>query len=336
MKTDSLDFHLPRCLIAKTPAEGRDVSRLLVLCREGPLEHRRFRDIKDYLRAGDLLVINDSKVIPARLTGRKAAGGRIEVLLLKELSEGTFSILSRGGYTGRVRFDGGVEAEISGGRTARFNISDVRGFLWRCGAMPLPPYIDREPDERDRMWYQTVYAEKEGSIAAPTAGLHFTEELLEEISDMGVVLGKVTLHVGAGTFRPIRTPRVQDHRMEPEEFEVDPALARKIRETKGRGGRVFAVGTTTTRTLEALMSGRYTALDGTDAGTIRGTTDLFIHPGYRFRAVDCLVTNFHLPRSTPLALVSALAGRERILEAYREAVALDYRFFSYGDAMLIL
>ena len=350
MKTGSFDFELPEPLIATTPVVQRDNSRLLVLKQDGSIEHSLFSNIKHYLKEGDLLILNDSKVIPARLTGRKPTGGRIEILLIKEAPDGTFLILSRGRYTGRVSFDGGVEAELIEGRTARFNTSELKDFLWKHGKMPLPPYIKRKPDERDRGWYQTVYAEKEGSIAAPTAGFHFTERLLGEISARGVIIRRLTLHVGIGTFMQIKSVYLQDHRMEPEEFRVESGLIELVKRTREEGRRVFAVGTTTTRTIEALLGGHYLdcGLRTADCGLkkseirnpkskiVRGVTDLFIYPGYRFRGVDCLITNFHLPTSTPLMLVSALAGRENILMAYREAIASGYRFFSYGDAMLIL
>ncbi|NOZ24799.1 MAG: tRNA preQ1(34) S-adenosylmethionine ribosyltransferase-isomerase QueA [Nitrospirae bacterium] len=338
MNLDSFDFDLPEALIAKRPAEERDGSRLLVLGRDGRIEHRLFREITAYFRAGDLLVLNDSKVAPVRLSGTKATGGRLEILLVRRVPDGGFRILSRGGYTGKAFFEGGVEAEIIEGRYARFNTRDVGGFIWRFGRMPLPPYIKRVPEERDRQWYQTVYAAKEGSIAAPTAGLHFTEGLLAELASMGVIIRKLTLHVGMGTFMPVKSRRIEDHRMEPEEFEVDAGLPDLIGRLRRNGGRVFAVGTTTTRTVEALMCGRYEAVrpgEG-ESGKIRGRTDLFIYPGHRFRGIDSLITNFHLPKSTPIMLASALAGREKILAAYREAVASAYRFFSYGDAMLIL
>ncbi len=336
MKIENFDFDLPEGLIAKTPAQRRDGSRLLVLGREGSIEHRLFSGIKDYLREGDLLVLNDSKVVPVRLSGRKETGGRIEILLVKQNPDGTFVILSRGSYTGRACFGDGTEAEITEGRLARFNRDDMREFLWREGKMPLPPYIRRAPDHRDREWYQTVYAEKEGSIAAPTAGLHFTEGLLGEIAAAGVAIRRVTLHVGPGTFMPVRKSNIEEHRMEPEEFEVDPDLPEAIKKTRNGGGRVFTVGTTTTRTIEALLSGRYVRTPGSRKETIRGSTDLFIYPGYRFRGVDGLLTNFHLPRSTPLMLACAFAGRENLLRAYGKAVESGYRFFSYGDAMLIL
>ncbi len=356
MKLNSFDFELPEELVAREPVEERDRSRLLVLKRDGCIEDRVFNDIKSYLREGDLLILNNSKVTPVKLSGKKSTGGRIDILLVKKAPDNSFSILSQGRYTGKAYFEGGVEAEIVEGSSARFNTGDVEGFIWRYGNMPLPPYIKRKPDERDRSWYQTVYAAKEGSIAAPTAGLHFTEKLLKELGSMGVIIKKLTLHVGIGTFMPVKNPNIGNHRMEPEEFEVEPGLIDLIKKRRKEGGRVFAVGTTTTRTIESLMNGHYKdcrlknakpvpesgsgqALTGTGvqkSENIRGTTDLFIYPGHRFKGVDCLITNFHLPKSTPLMLASAFADREKILTAYRKAIASGYRFFSYGDAMLIL
>ncbi|HDH01783.1 MAG TPA: tRNA preQ1(34) S-adenosylmethionine ribosyltransferase-isomerase QueA [Nitrospirae bacterium] len=356
MKLNSFDFELPEALIAREPVRKRDSSRLLVLKKDGSSEDRVFTDIKSYLREGDLLILNNSKVTPVKLSGKKTTGGKIDILLVKKAPDNSFSILSQGRYTGKAYFDGGVEAEIVEGSSARFNTGDVEDFIRRYGNMPLPPYIKRKPDKRDRSWYQTVYAAKEGSIAAPTAGLHFTEKLLKELGSMGVIIKKLTLHVGIGTFMPVKNPHIGNHRMEPEEFEVEPGLIDLIKKRRKAGGRIFAVGTTTTRTIESLMNGHYkdcrlkNAKPGPESGSgqaltgtgvqgsekIRGTTDLFIYPGHRFRGVDCLITNFHLPKSTPLMLASAFADREKILTAYRKAIASGYRFFSYGDAMLIL
>ncbi len=356
MNLNSFDFELPEALVAREPLEERDSSRLLVLKKDGCIEDRLFTDIKSYLRGGDLLILNNSKVVPVKLSGKKTTGGRIDILLVKKTPDNSFFILSQGRYTGRAYFEGGVEAEILEGSSARFNTGDVEDFIWKYGNMPLPPYIKRRPDERDRRWYQTVYAAKEGSIAAPTAGLHFTEKLLKELTSRGVIIKKLTLHVGIGTFMPVKSPHIGNHRMEPEEFEVESGLIALIEKRRKEGGRVFAVGTTTTRTIESLMNGHYKDCRSENAesvpesgskqapagpgvqesGNIRGTTDLFIYPGHRFKGVDCLITNFHLPKSTPLMLASAFAEREKILTAYRKAIASGYRFFSYGDAMLIL
>jgi S-adenosylmethionine:tRNA ribosyltransferase-isomerase len=259
MRTDSFDFHLPRSRIALKPLEQRDSSRLLVLKKDGTVEHRQFTSIVDYLLEGDLLILNNSKVIPARLTGRKPDGNRLEILLVRKSQGRSYHILSKGKYTGKLYFENGLEAEIVKGKIAEFNTEEMDDLIWSYGRMPLPPYIGREPDERDRRWYQTVYAEKDGSIAAPTAGLHFTDHILERIRAKGVTVRKITLHVGTGTFRPVMTEFVRDHLMEPEEFEVERTVIESIRSVKEKGKRVFAVGTTTTRTVEALMSGKYTA-----------------------------------------------------------------------------
>jgi S-adenosylmethionine:tRNA ribosyltransferase-isomerase len=333
MRVDSFDFDLPESLIAKVPLDRRDSSRLLVLQRNGSIEHRIFCNITQYLREGDLLILNNSKVNPVRLSGRKSSGGKIDIVLTKKLSHDTYSVLTRGSYSGKVYFQDGLEAELTDGSRARFSIEDVSLYLLKHGNMPLPPYIRRRPDQRDRAWYQTVYAEEDGSIAAPTAGLHFTRALLTEIASIGVTIQYVTLHVGIGTFQPIRVENVRDHRMEPEEFELNLSLKQLISDTKRRRRKVFAVGTTTTRAIEAFMIDHFTGMR--ENGSIKGITDLFISPGYTFRGIDALITNFHLPRSTPLMLVSALTGKENVQKVYEEAIASHYRFFSYGDAMLI-
>lgn len=335
MKTSDYDFPLPEEAIACNPVNRRDSSRLMVLHRDGALEHKRFYDLPSFLNSGDLLLINNSKVFPARLTGYKPDGEKIEILLVSESSEGLWKIMTRGRYTGSVTIPGGITASISGGKTASFQkATDVRKLLWESGSMPLPPYIKRPADETDRERYQTVYAEVEGSIAAPTAGLHFTRGLLDTIASKGVFVRSVTLHVGIGTFRPVKVPDVEDHRMDEEFFEIDASLISEIEQTKNAGHRVIAVGTTTTRTIEAYLSNAATVFSCN--GTIKGSTDIFIYEGYSFRAIDALITNFHLPGSTPLMLASALAGRENLLNAYRTALSDGYRFFSYGDAMLVL
>lgn len=358
METRELDYDLPASLIAKRPAPDRSQARLLVLRRDGRIEHRRFADLPRYLKSGDMLVINNTKVLPARITGVRDDGTAMDILFVRERGDGTWEVLSKGTYTGRLRIHEDCEIQLSEGSSARFSGScDPIALMWKYGSMPLPPYITRPPDEADRQTYQTVYAAKEGSIAAPTAGLHFTRDLLDAIARKGVNIQELTLHVGPGTFRPIRADIIEEHAMEEEYFEIPTELVAQIRSVKASGGRIVAVGTTTTRSLEGYFSGRYRngsnfpvdqsvsshrrIDDGTSAGrphpgVISGVTDIFICPGYTFRAIDCLVTNFHLPRSTPLALVSALAGTAKILSAYREAVARGYRFLSYGDAMLIL
>jgi S-adenosylmethionine:tRNA ribosyltransferase-isomerase len=335
MKAADYDFFLPERLIAARPLERRDGSRLFVLRRDGSAEHRTFFELPSLLDEGDLLLINKTKVFPARLTGTKPSGGRIEILLVKEVGPGVWDIMSRGKYTGSLEISGGLMVHISEGRKAFFGEpAGIREILWEKGEMPLPPYIRRRPDERDRETYQTVYAEVEGSIAAPTAGLHFTRELLDALAARSIRIRAITLHVGTGTFRTVKTEDIRDHRMEREFFEFVPELIREIEEVKQRGNRVVAVGTTTTRAIEGFLSGRCET--DSSNGAIRGTTDIFIYEGYRPMAVDALITNFHLPRSTPLMLASVFSGRERLLRAYEEAISREYRFFSYGDAMLVL
>jgi S-adenosylmethionine:tRNA ribosyltransferase-isomerase len=335
MKTAEYDFFLPEELIAYRPTERRDGSRLLVLHRDGRTEHRIFRDLPSFLRAGDMLLLNKTKVFPARLAGVKRGGGRLEILLTREISPGKWEIMAKGKYTGPLRISEGFIAYISGGKTALFeNPSDLRERIWLEGKMPLPPYIRRQADDLDMERYQTVYAETEGSIAAPTAGLHFTPELLDTIDKESVLIRHIVLHVGTGTFKLIKTVDIEDHAMERELFEIDPSLLSEIEEVKRHGGRIVAVGTTTTRAVEGYMSGRSEILSSN--GAVRGLTDIFIHEGYRPKTVDAIITNFHLPRSTPLMLTSVFAGRERLLMAYESAISMGYRFFSYGDAMLVL
>jgi len=335
MKTAEYDFFLPEERIADRPAERRDDSRLLVLRRDGGVEHRRFRDLPCFLRAGDMLLLNKTKVFPARLAGAKRGGGRLEILLVRETSPGAWDIMAKGRYTGPLRISEGLTAHISKGKTAVFEDPQrMRELVRREGKMPLPPYIRRQPDQLDNERYQTVYAEAEGSIAAPTAGLHFTPELLDALAEQSVLIRSVVLHVGTGTFRLIKTDDVEEHAMDGELFEIEHSLISEIEEVKARGGRVVAVGTTTTRAVEGYLSGRCEILASN--GVIRGFTDIFIHEGYHPRAVDALITNFHLPRSTPLMLASVFAGRERLLRMYESAISMGYRFFSYGDAMLVL
>lgn len=339
MKAADFDFHLPEGLIAKKPSDKRDLSRLLVLHRNGEIEHRTFSNLPAYLNEGDLLLLNNTKVFPARLTGIKPTGGRFEFLLVKEIGIDKWEILSRGKYRGKISIADGFSAEIEEG-IANFSYSgDFMENLWRYGDMPLPPYIKRKPEPADREWYQTVYAEKEGSIAAPTAGLHFTSELIEKIKDKGVNVGRLTLHVGIGTFRPIKTENLSEHCMDSEYFEIGKEIIEEIKKTKASGKRVFSVGTTTTRAIEGYMSGQYSPIRPfTDSPIHRicGYTNIFIYPGYEFRVVGSLITNFHLPGSTPLMLASAFCGAEKLRGAYSIAVSQKYRFFSYGDAMLIL
>ncbi|KAF1084522.1 S-adenosylmethionine:tRNA ribosyltransferase-isomerase [Sporotomaculum syntrophicum] len=340
MRVAEFEYYLPEDLIAQEPAPVRDESRLMVLYKDGDgLEHRLFKDITEYITPQDVLVINDTKVIPARLWGKKEDTGTvIEVLLLTRRSEQTWETLVRPGRRvpvgTTIRFGddltGSVEAVVDDGcRLIKFHYQGMfEQVLDRLGVMPLPPYIKKQPDDPGR--YQTIYAREPGSVAAPTAGLHFTPELLQKIKDRGIPIVPVLLHVGLGTFRPVKVDEVTNHRMHAEYYEIPKETARVINETKLRGGRVIAVGTTTTRCLETAAGENGIVQAGS------GWTEIFIYPGYRFQAVDALVTNFHLPRSTLLMMVSALVGRERLLSAYNLAVQLRYRFFSFGDAMLIL
>ena len=339
MKKSDFYFDLPEELIAQTPLEKRDSSRLMHLDRKmGGVEHRRFYELPSLLREGDCLVLNDSRVLPARLLGVRSSGGSVELVLLRDLGEGRWECLSRPGRKTKpgteLSFGNGeltaeVEAVTDGGnRIVRFRYEGIfLEVLERLGRMPLPPYIKAELQDPER--YQTVYSRETGSAAAPTAGLHFTRELLSEIEARGVKIAYVTLHVGLGTFRPVKEEEIEDHPMHAEFCVVPEETARLVNETKQSGGRVVAVGTTSCRTLESFAD---------DNGLLKpcsGWTSIFIYPGYRFRCIDALVTNFHLPESTLIMLVSALAGRENVLNAYRIAVEERYRFFSFGDAMLI-
>ncbi len=340
MTLQDFDYDLPEELIAQDPLEDRSSSRLMILDKtSGETREAVFRDIVNELNPGDCLVINDTKVIPARLFGeRKETGGHVEVLLLKREADNVWECLVRPGKKcrpgGRIVFGGGkLEAEIlsveeDGNRKIRFLYEGIfEEILDELGQMPLPPYITHELKDKNR--YQTVYAKYDGSAAAPTAGLHFTQELLQEIRDKGVDVVSITLHVGLGTFRPVKTENILEHHMHSEYYMVTPEAAGRINHARETGGRVIAVGTTSCRTLESAAD---------EAGRIHegsGWTDIFIYPGYRFKIVDALITNFHLPKSTLVMLVSALAGREHILNAYRKAVAERFRFFSFGDAMFI-
>ena len=339
MKKSDFYFDLPEELIAQTPLQRRDGSRLLLLDKlTGELEHRHFYDLPDLLEEGDCLVLNDSRVLPARLLGTRATGGGGELVLLRDLGDGRWECLSRPGKKTRpgteLSFGDGeltatVEEVVEGGnRIVRFHYQGIfLEVLERLGKMPLPPYIKEELQDAER--YQTVYSRELGSAAAPTAGLHFTQELLDKISAKGVKICYVTLHVGLGTFRPVKEDEIEDHDMHSEFCIVPEETARIVTETKKDGGRVIAVGTTSCRTLES-----FAQEDGTLPAGSRWT-NIFIYPGYRFKCIDALITNFHLPESTLIMLVSALAGREQILRAYQIAVKERYRFFSFGDAMFI-
>lgn len=340
MKTSDFYYDLPEELIAQDPLEDRSSSRLLVLNKKtGEREHRVFKDIIEYLKPGDCLVINDTKVIPARLIGeRVGTGAKIEVLLLKRKENDVWETLVKPGRKmkvgAQVSFGNGlltgevIDVVEEGNRLIQFHYEGIfEEVLEQLGQMPLPPYITHQLQDRNR--YNTVYATHEGSAAAPTAGLHFTPELLEEIQKKGVEIARVTLHVGLGTFRPVKVEEVTKHHMHSEFYQIEEEAAEKINRAKDNGGRVICVGTTSCRTIESAAD---------ENGHLKarsGWTEIFIYPGYRFKALDCLITNFHLPESTLIMLVSALAGREHVLEAYEEAVKERYRFFSFGDAMFI-
>jgi S-adenosylmethionine:tRNA ribosyltransferase-isomerase len=343
MRLNDFDYYLPEELIAQHPIEPRDSSRLLViqgLETEIPCIHDLFYNLPSYLKPGDTLVFNDTKVIPARLMGTKPdTGAKVEIFLLSRLTNDTWEVLVRPGKKVRpgatVTFGEGqltcdiLETTESGGRIVLFRYEGVfEQVLDRLGKMPLPPYIKAPLANRER--YQTVYAKTEGSVAAPTAGLHFTPRLLAELEAKGIYTAYVTLHVGLGTFRPVTVENISEHRMHREYFEISPASAETINRNKARGGRIISVGTTSTRVLETVANEQGHVSAG------HGHTDIFIYPGYSFKVIDGLITNFHLPQSTLLMLVSALAGRDRVFKAYQEAVEKQYRFFSFGDAMLIL
>ena len=338
LRLSDFDYYLPESLIAQEPSPVRDRSRIMVLSREkGAIEHCIFSDVEHLLMPGDLLVLNNTKVFPCRLLARKPGGGKAEIFLLHEKGRNLWDALVKGGVGcgKRLNMALGIEAEVINGngegiRTVRFyGVNDIRKVLPEIGRTPLPPYIKRDPFPRDRERYQTVYAANEGAVAAPTAGLHFTEELLRRLNAKGIDFVMVTLHVGPGTFLPVRVEKIAEHRMLPERYFVPKDAAERVNRAKGDGRRVIAVGTTSVRAIETAATEDGTVAPG------EGSSDLFIYPGYRFKVVDGVITNFHLPKSTLLMLVSAFAGREHTLSAYRAAVAEKYRFYSYGDAMLI-
>lgn len=340
MKVSDFDFYLPEELIAQCPLKERDSSRFMVVDRKtGEIEHKVFHDVIDYLEKGDTLVLNNTRVMPARLIGEKEeTGGKIEFLLLKRIEGDKWECLAKPGKKAKVgamfTFGEGKlkavvrEISLEGNRVIEFIYNGIfEEILDELGQMPLPPYIHEKLDDRER--YQTVYSKEKGSAAAPTAGLHFTEDLLEKIREKGVNIAFVTLHVGLGTFRPVKVESIDEHIMHSEYYELDEENAKIINDTKKRGNRVIAVGTTSTRTLETI---------GNENGEVRaqsGWTNIFIFPGYKFNIVDALITNFHLPESTLIMLVSALAGKENIMNAYKKAVEEKYRFFSFGDSMFI-
>lgn len=348
MRIEEFDYNLPNELIAQTPAEQRDSCRLMVLNREKQsIEHKHFYDILDYLNEGDCLVVNDSRVIPARMYGiKESTGAHIELLLIKRIEGDKWESLVKPGKRLRpgdtVILDEkhnfkahilGTYDEDNGTRLIEFEYDGI--FMERLeevGSMPLPPYIERAAEEEDKEMYQTVYSKIDGSVAAPTAGLHFTEDLLKKVEEKGIKIAYVTLHVGIGTFRPVKVDVIEEHKMHFEECSVSEETARIVNETIESGGRIISVGTTSTRTLESAAE---ETPDGYRLKAGDYSTGIFIYPGYSFKLVDALITNFHLPKSTLLMLISALYDREKILEAYEEAVKEKYRFFSYGDAMLI-
>ncbi|MCX8028005.1 MAG: tRNA preQ1(34) S-adenosylmethionine ribosyltransferase-isomerase QueA [Thermodesulfovibrionales bacterium] len=336
MNLSELYFDLPKDRIAVRPLKDRDASRLLVVKRDKGLQHAHFRDLPNFLNRGDLIILNDTKVVPVRLRIKKPTGGIIDAIVTNRIDEKSCEVMFRGDYCGQGYLEGEV-VSIScqkGRKTMRFQ-SDLTDIIDKHGLMPLPPYIKRIPDDEDKKSYQTVYAENEGSIAAPTAGLHFTEDLLARLQEKGIDIERITLHVGKGTFLPIKTNDVKLHKMQEEWFEIKRILLDKIMDKKKQGNKVIAVGTTTTRALEGILSNQYKALNSNN-GVIRGMTDIFIYPPYDFKAIDGLITNFHLPSSTPLLLVASLLGIDKTKEIYKIAIEKDYRFFSYGDAMLIL
>lgn len=337
LNLQDFDYELPQELIAQFPAEPRDSSRLCVFS-DNRIAHRRFSDITDYFRKGDCLVLNDTKVIPARLLGSKKTGGQVEVFLLEKGSDQDWIVMGRPGRYLRkgevLYFDQDITAEVltdnleKGKRVVRFSASTEA--LFSIGHVPLPPYIRRDDLSTDRDRYQTVYAEKEGAVAAPTAGLHFTPVILEKLKAKGVAVAKTTLHVSLGTFRPIEVDDIRHHKMDAEYFEVGQEACQTINSVRAAGGRIFAAGTTAAKALESA------AQWGMPLGPHQGKSDLFIHPGFEFKVVDALITNFHMPKSTLLLLVSAFAGYHNLMNMYREAVKEQYRFLSYGDATLLI
>ncbi len=345
LKTSDFDYNLPESSIAQTPAEPRDSSRLLVLHRNtGEIEHRIFRDVSDYLRAGDLLVVNQTRVIPARIYARKETGGRVEILLLRRRDELTWEALvgGKGLRVGKnIKIENGPQAQIiktldGSERLIKFS-EPIESYFSKVGNVPLPPYIHEKLSDPER--YQTVYAREPGSAAAPTAGLHFTPRLLEELQVRGVKIAYVTLHVGLDTFAPVTEDNPEEHIIHTEWCELPQETADLINQTKQAGGRVVAVGTTSVRTLESAgigFSDSRLSNNESQISPFTGSTKLFILPGYEFQVVDAMITNFHLPKSTLLMLVSAFAGREKILETYKIAIREGYRFYSFGDAMIIL
>jgi len=355
MKLSDFDYPVPEDQIAQYPLKERDSSRLLILHRKtGDIEHRIFKDIIEYLHAGDVLILNDTKVLPVRLLGSKPSGGKAEITLLKELSRNTWEALVKGLNKGKVILPRGITANVSrlNGTRARvtFDFSsewsdngrnDIREVLNEIGVMPLQLYIKRKAVKSDASQYQTVFAKREGAVAAPTAGLHFTSELIKAIKEKGVEVKTLTLHVGYGTFKPVKHSDITRHKMDEELFEIPQATATAINSAKSEGRRVIAVGTTVTRALESSITSSSHSLEGRGKGKIKiksgcGVTSIFIYPGFEFKVIDALLTNFHLPKSTPMMLASAFSGLDILKKAYFESQKSGYRFFSYGDAMFII
>jgi len=329
MKLSDFDYTLPKELIAQYPLKERDAARMLVIDRiNRKIEHRNFKDIINYLRKGDLLILNDTKVLPARIIGRRLTGGKAEILLLERKEGLTFRALlkpARLKQQEKIFFNGkDIHCAVTAKDEVTFQAPDI-DTVYKLGVMPLPPYIKREPQDDDNIYYQTVYARQAGAVAAPTAGLHFTRGLCDQIRSAGINIAYITLHIGYATFRPVKAEEISEHKMEPEYFKVPDYTAELITKTRASGGRIIAVGTTSLRALETYAS-----------GIREGHTDLFIYPGYKFRLADGLLTNFHLPRTTLFMLVCAFAGDNLIKKVYQEAIAKKYRFYSYGDAMLII
>ncbi len=346
MNISDFNYPIPEGQIAQHPLKKRDTSRLFVLHKKtGEFEHRNFREITDYFRPGDLLVLNDTKVVPVRLPGHKPSGGKAEITLIKELSKNRWEALVKGLHEGKILLEHGISADVSriNGKSATvmFKINsesklredgDIKDLLNEIGVMPLPIYIKRDAVKSDLEQYQTIYCKNEGAIAAPTAGLHFTDSLLIKLRKQGVLINTVTLHVGYGTFKPVAVTDIKYHKMDTESYEIPEATAEAINSARSEGRRVIAVGTTVTRTLEA-------SANSTDTGMIKpgsGEASIFIYPGYKFKVIDILLTNFHLPKSTPMMLASAFTGLDTLKKAYAESEKKGYRFFSYGDAMLII
>jgi len=354
MDLSDFDYQIPENQIAQYPLKKRDTSRLFVLHKKtGHCEHRLFKDMVHYLSPGDVLVLNNTRVIPVRIPGIKPTGGKVEITLLKEFSVNSWEALVKGMHEGKVLFEYGISAQVSrlNGKMARVDFAvppdvprrkqpDIKSFLHDIGVMPLPVYIKRETVKSDSRHYQTVYAEKDGAVAAPTAGLHFTDRLIHSIKEKGIHVRKITLHVGYGTFKPVTVKDVREHAMDEEPFEIPASTAAAINAAKAEGRRVIAVGTTVTRALETAATPSLPPLVNGDKGGVNiksgsGQASLFIYPGYQFHVVDALITNFHLPKSTPMMLASAFSGLSDLKRAYSIAHSEGYRFYSFGDAMLI-